>query len=114
MSDFDGCNGQQVGLCVGCDTCTIAALRAEVAELRERLEQRTQALHRTALNKDAAERALARVAPVPCCNYREEIDAPCDGTSWLIPGQPTYICDTCGARCGSQVHATCAALDGAT
>jgi hypothetical protein len=38
-----------------------AELRAEVAELRHRLEQRTQALHRTALDKDTAEAKVGRV-----------------------------------------------------
>lgn len=46
---------------------------------------------------------IARVMhALPCCNYREGLDRPCDGMAQ--PGWPTYVCDTCGARCGSLAH----------
>jgi hypothetical protein len=77
-----------------------AELRAEVAELRERLEQRTQALHRTALDKDAAEAKVARVQALHVKVFTSVSDE-------VYGNNPTCSCDQrwpCDTR---------AALDGA-
>ena len=40
----------------------------------------------------------------PCCNEREPDGVLCDGT--MRAGWPEFVCDTCRARCGAQVHPT--------
>lgn len=46
-----------------------------------------------------------------CCNLIEPHGTQCLGTAMY--GWPTYICDTCGAQCGTQVHPQHAEAKGA-
>lgn len=39
---------------------------------------------------------------LPCCNVTEPDGILCTGSTRL--GWPTFVCDTCGARCGAVVH----------
>jgi hypothetical protein len=39
-----------------------------------------------------------------CCNYREDLDKPCEGRMAIADNQVEFVCDTCKGRCGVQVH----------
>ena len=51
---------------------------------------------------DSRPEGRTKEALTRCCNYREDLDAPCDGDMEF--GIPEYVCTTCKARCGYLVH----------